>query len=173
MANHKPSCAVFDPISGHCDCKVVRTALEKQAESAGVGAVDEQAAFESWCAPLWHINTFPDGTYENDGAYAAWKAWQARAALAQRAGSGEAKPVDADVAQIVAEVNEACANWPPFNSAHEGFAVLKEEVDELWDEVKVNQKRRDLTKMKKEAKQVAAMALRFMRECCDEITGRK
>lgn len=80
---------------------------------------------------------------------------------------------DTDVQQIVTEVNEACAKWPRFNSAHEGFAVLKEEVDELWDHVKINQKRRNLDEMKKEAKQVAAMALRFMRECCDEITGRK
>ena len=95
----------------------------------------------------------------------------ARAALESMPTS--AAPEDADVAQIVAEVNEACAKWPPFNSAHEGFAVLKEEVDELWDHVKVNQKRRNLEEMRKEAKQVAAMALRFMRECCDEITGRK
>lgn len=48
---------------------------------------DEREAFEAWCKPLWNIDTFPDGTYENDGAYAAWKAWQARAALAQRAAS--------------------------------------------------------------------------------------
>jgi len=78
-----------------------------------------------------------------------------------------------DVAEILAEIAQAKAAWPPFNSAHEGFAVLKEEVDELWDEVKVNQKKRDLLKMYKEAKQVAAMALRFMRECCDETSGRK
>lgn len=92
---------------------------------------------------------------------------------AQVAAAPAVQVQDADVQQIVTEVNDACVKWPPFNSAHEGFAVLKEEVDELWDHVKVNQKRRDLTEMKKEAKQVAAMALRFMRECCDEITGRK
>lgn len=78
-----------------------------------------------------------------------------------------------DILEITDEVSSARANWPAFNSAHEGFAVLKEEVDELWDEVKVNQKRRDLVKMRKEASQVAAMALRFMAECCDEVTGRK
>jgi hypothetical protein len=85
----------------------------------------------------------------------------------------ELPPLPDDVALIVSELEQAKAIWPPFNSAHEGFAVLKEEVDELWDEIKVNQKRRDLPKMYKEAKQVAAMALRFMRECCDEVTGRK
>lgn len=75
--------------------------------------------------------------------------------------------------QIKEELESAQKNWPAFNSAHEGFAVLKEEVDELWDEVKVNQKRRDLTKMQKEAIQVAAMAVRFALEVCGEESGRK
>lgn len=71
------------------------------------------------------------------------------------------------------ELNKAMTNWPAFNSAHEGFAVLKEEVDELWDHVKTNQTKRDIAKMKKEALQVAAMALRFAIDCCDEVSGRK
>lgn len=71
------------------------------------------------------------------------------------------------------ELNKAQDNWPKFNSAHEGFAVLKEEVDELWDQVKINQKKRDLTKMRDEAIQVAAMAVRFAMEVCGEETGRK
>lgn len=71
------------------------------------------------------------------------------------------------------ELADASAKWPPFNSAHEGFAVLAEEVDELWDHVKVNQKRRDLPAMRKEALQVAAMALRFALDVCDETRGRK
>lgn len=75
--------------------------------------------------------------------------------------------------QITAEVATAQKNWPPFNSAHEGFAVLHEEVDELWDHVKTNQKRRDLPAMKKEAVQVAAMAIRFALEVCSEERGRK
>lgn len=77
------------------------------------------------------------------------------------------------VLDSVAEVKKASTNWPPFNSAHEGFAILKEEVDELWDHVKTNQKKRDLVKMRNEAIQVAAMALRFATECCDETVGRK
>lgn len=74
----------------------------------------------------------------------------------------------------LAEVRRAKDMWPGnFNSAHEGYAVLLEEVDELWGHVKTNQKRRDLGAMRKEAIQVAAMALRFAAECCDEVTGRK
>lgn len=69
---------------------------------------------------------------------------------------------------IEKEFKQAVENWPPFNSAHEGYAVMLEEVEELWEIVKVNQKRRDIDKMRKEAIQVAAMALRFVRDCCEE-----
>lgn len=77
------------------------------------------------------------------------------------------------VSEVLKELAVACDNWPKFNSAHEGYAVLLEEMDELWDQVKVNQKRRDLDKMYSEAKQVAAMALRFMIDVCNEETIRK
>ena len=47
-------------------------------------------------------------------------------------------------------------------SAHEGYAVLKEEVDELWDEVKKKQSLRSQDKLMNEAVQCGAMALRFL-----------
>ena len=75
--------------------------------------------------------------------------------------------------KVQSEVDQAKANWPPFNSAHEGFAVLKEEVDELWDWVRVKQKDRNIELMKKEAIQVAAMAVRFATEVCNEDVGRR
>lgn len=71
------------------------------------------------------------------------------------------------------ELAKAMTNWPPFNSAHEGYAVLAEEMDELWAHVKTNQRRRDLSAMRKEAVQVAAMAMRFALEVCNEEVGRK
>jgi NTP pyrophosphatase (non-canonical NTP hydrolase) len=52
-------------------------------------------------------------------------------------------------------------------SAHEGYAVLLEEVDELWDEVKMNSRQRSIKKMREEAIQVAAMAMRFVHDVCD------
>lgn len=76
-------------------------------------------------------------------------------------------------AAAVEEAFGAAQKWPPMNSAHEAYAVLAEEVDELWDHVKTNQKRRDLAAMRAEAIQVAAMARRFVVDVCDEERGRK
>lgn len=75
--------------------------------------------------------------------------------------------------EAVDEAFSAAQKWPPFNSAHEGFSVMHEEFDELWDHVKVNQKKRDLVAMKAEAVQVAAMAMRFIVDICNETNGRK
>jgi hypothetical protein len=71
------------------------------------------------------------------------------------------------------EVAKATSAWPPMNSAHEAYAVMLEEVDELWAHVKTKQKSRDLAAMRKEAIQVAAMAIRFAAEVCTEERGRK
>lgn len=71
------------------------------------------------------------------------------------------------------ELAGAITKFAPFNSAHEGFAVLKEEVDELWDEVRAKQGARDIEAMRKEAVQVAAMALRFIVDVCDAGRGQK
>lgn len=78
-----------------------------------------------------------------------------------------AEPIAATVHEIIHEVTTAEAKWPPMNSAHEAFAVLNEEVDELWDHVKTKQANRDLPSMRKECVQVAAMAVRFIRDICD------
>lgn len=66
------------------------------------------------------------------------------------------------------EAQNAANKYPPFNSAHEGYSVLLEEVDELWDHVKVKQGKRNVVAMRKEAIQVAAMAIRFAAELGDE-----
>lgn len=59
------------------------------------------------------------------------------------------------------ELAAARENFRDMASAHEGYAVLAEEVDEMWDQVKVNQKRRDPGAMLSELVQVAAMAQRM------------
>lgn len=63
-----------------------------------------------------------------------------------------------------------------FHNIHEGYAVLLEEVDELWDEVKKNPEKayfehfdakgKHRMELRKEAIQVAAMAIRFAAEVC-------
>jgi hypothetical protein len=69
--------------------------------------------------------------------------------------------VNAAVDLIVAELRRGQEKFPAgFHSGHEGYAVILEELDELWDEVK----RDDQVSQAKEAVQVAAMALRFLVE---------
>jgi hypothetical protein len=53
---------------------------------------------------------------------------------------------------------------PTFYSAHHGYAVLKEEVDEAWDEIKRN----DPKRAREEMIQVAAMAIRFLHDLEEE-----
>jgi hypothetical protein len=75
------------------------------------------------------------------------------------------------IAEIGAELERARAMFPAFRSEHEGYAILLEEVDELWDEVK----RHNLTKgrdrrpqMRMELIQVATMAIRFIEDLLEE-----
>ncbi len=63
---------------------------------------------------------------------------------------------------VDAELQRAIVKFPKFNSSHEGYAVLKEEVDELWDDIKNN---KHGLAQQKEAIQVAAMAVRFIIDC--------
>jgi len=55
-------------------------------------------------------------------------------------------------------LQKAVEEHPPIKSHHEGFAVIKEELDELWDAIKKD----DLFSAAHEAEQVAAMACRFL-----------
>lgn len=61
---------------------------------------------------------------------------------------------------VVEEYNKATNEFPPFNSHHEGYAVILEEMDELWETIKEREK--NIDNIKKECVQVAAMALRFL-----------
>jgi hypothetical protein len=59
---------------------------------------------------------------------------------------------------------ESEKKWGAFNSAHEAYGVLLEEVEELKAHVWMNQFKRDLGEMRKEALDVASVALRIARE---------
>lgn len=69
---------------------------------------------------------------------------------------------------VWAEFLDAIDHFPSMASPHEGYAILLEEVDELWDEVKINPEHRSHLRMRAEAIQVAAMAIRFVLDVCDE-----
>jgi hypothetical protein len=64
--------------------------------------------------------------------------------------------------EIALEVRRAMSKHGPMLSRHDGYAVILEELDELWDEVK--EKHPDVGKMRQEAIQVAAMAIRFIHD---------
>jgi len=66
---------------------------------------------------------------------------------------------------IVTEICKARVKHAPMRGPHEGYAVLLEEVDELWAEVKAQ--KFDKEKARKEAIQIAAMALAFAVEVCE------
>lgn len=65
--------------------------------------------------------------------------------------------------EVEEELERASAEFGPFRSPHEGYAILKEEVDELWDDVKCSA---PTECMRAEAIQVAAMAVRFVYDIC-------
>lgn len=79
------------------------------------------------------------------------------------------------IADIDNEFKNATSKHPKFNSRHEGYAILLEEVDELWEEVRKNHIKTPESKLKqrKEAVQVAAMAMRFIYDCCDSSNPRE
>jgi NTP pyrophosphatase (non-canonical NTP hydrolase) len=59
------------------------------------------------------------------------------------------------------ELNMARKKHPkPQCSIHESYAVLLEEVDEFWEEVKKKDKKRDYKKILSELTQISAMAQR-------------
>lgn len=59
------------------------------------------------------------------------------------------------------EIRKASTKFPPFNTAHEGYAIILEELDELWDAIRYD---KSFEEQVKEAVQVAAMAARFIHD---------
>lgn len=68
------------------------------------------------------------------------------------------------IGEVTREFSRATELNGTFNSAHEGYAVILEELDELWQEVKLKERLRSKEKMRIEAIQVAAMAVRFVHD---------
>lgn len=79
--------------------------------------------------------------------------------------------VDQALRRIEQEFHKAQQAHPPMASVHEGYAVILEELDELWDEVKQRPSKRVISAIRLEAIQVAAMALRFLVDLVPEENG--
>ena len=70
---------------------------------------------------------------------------------------------DEAMSMVRQELERAQAAHPAFHSGHEGYAVVREEVDELWDAVKASKTYTHYDEVVgREAIQVAAMAVRFL-----------
>ena len=74
--------------------------------------------------------------------------------------------VEDAMALVYAEYLRASARYPAFNSPHEGIAVIDEEFHELRNEVFANHSLRNKERMRMEAVQLGAMALRFLVDLC-------
>jgi len=70
--------------------------------------------------------------------------------------------------RAVEELKRARAKFGNFNSGHEGWAAIKEELDELWDHIRAWKGDAYGAEARKEAIQVAAMGIRFATDCCPE-----
>lgn len=76
--------------------------------------------------------------------------------------------MEAAFTDVEHEFVSATSKHGKFNSAHEGWAVLYEEVDELWEHVRLKSSKRNKREMREECVQIAAMALRFIHDVCAE-----
>lgn len=68
------------------------------------------------------------------------------------------------VEDVQRELERATTLYSSFHSDHEGHSVIREEFEELWDEIKL--KVPDKKRMREEATQLAAMAMRFVLDRC-------
>jgi len=74
------------------------------------------------------------------------------------------KPWEYICIEVAEEVGRATNLHLPQLSAHESYAVILEEVDEFWDEVKKKSRERSNAAMRTELIQIAAMAVRAIHD---------
>ena len=65
---------------------------------------------------------------------------------------------------VTAELDRARSQHADMHSYHEGKAVIEEEFEELWDEIK--RRWPSPFRVQQECIQLAAMALRFLEDLC-------
>jgi NTP pyrophosphatase (non-canonical NTP hydrolase) len=70
---------------------------------------------------------------------------------------------------------DKAAKYEDYSTPHHGWAIIKEELDELWDEIRKRPAGpgcRSKVKMADECADIAAAALKFMVNLCEDGTHR-
>lgn len=71
-------------------------------------------------------------------------------------------------AYVLAEMHRAMAKHEPYNSFHEASAVVREEYEEMWDEIKADDHQRAV----EEAVQLAATSMRLLVDLAGDLAAR-
>jgi hypothetical protein len=74
------------------------------------------------------------------------------------------------VQEIGEELTRADKHEKKFNSLHEAYGVLLEELDEVWDITRLKKRDRSWADLRKEFIQLAAMAIKSI-ESLENFTG--
>ena len=80
------------------------------------------------------------------------------------------------ISEIRRELDLTRISFPDrWTSPHQGYAIILEELDELWEEIRMKTERRSAVHMRQECIQIAAMSIRFIEDLLDpdedEIIG--
>ena len=68
--------------------------------------------------------------------------------------------------ELLYELQFARSKYEAFHSAHEGYATILEELDELWDEIKKSKDIKGNNQIRHELIQVGAMVVRYLENLC-------
>jgi NTP pyrophosphatase (non-canonical NTP hydrolase) len=80
--------------------------------------------------------------------------------------------ITAEVAEdIDDEINRANRHGSAFSSLHEAYAIILEELDEVWDITKQKKKKRNALELRQELIQVAAMAIKAIHSLPNFVGG--
>lgn len=71
------------------------------------------------------------------------------------------------------EILDAISKFPAYNSAHEAYGILREEMKEFEDIVFEKQSTRNLNQMRIELIQIVCVAIRASTEVCGNERGRR
>jgi len=73
---------------------------------------------------------------------------------------------DESLKQIEIEFLRASDLYSDLHSNHEAYAVIKEEIDELWDAIKKNKGTKGDKQIRHELIQIGAMVVRYLDNLC-------